>query len=89
MSNHDPVFEHEMRKVLLICGQRYNNMLHETKHGNFVDEFLRGVSHLPITKLNRWLGYIQGMAVASGRTTVEKERNWTRPYLRPLEFGDE
>ena len=32
-------------------------------------------------KVNRWLGYIQGMLICIGLLTIEDERNFTRPYL--------
>lgn len=51
-------------------------------------EFKQGcVDGLPLNKLNRWLGYIQGTLIAWHLTTVEAERNWTRPLFRPLDFG--
>ena len=43
---------------------------------------------LPLLKLNRWLGYIQGSLIQWGITTVEAERDWTRPLFRPLDFKD-
>lgn len=33
------------------------------------------------SKVNRWLGFIQGILISKSITTVEKERNFTRPYL--------
>lgn len=44
---------------------------------------------LPIPKLCRWLGYIQGVLIERGFTTVEIERDWTRPLFRPLDFPGE
>ncbi|RWI96406.1 MAG: hypothetical protein EOR22_06505 [Mesorhizobium sp.] len=41
---------------------------------------------LPIMKLNRWLGYVQGVLIERGLTTVQAERDWTRPLFRPLDF---
>lgn len=35
-----------------------------------------------IGKANRWLGYVQGILIANGLTTVEVERNFTRPYFQ-------
>lgn len=46
-------------------------------------------SGLPERKLCRWLGYIQGVLIERGLTTVEAERDWTRPYFRPLDFPSE
>ena len=56
----------------------------------FVDEFINGCEKkLPLLKLNRWLGYIQGSLIQWEVTTVEDERNWTRPLFRPLDFDNE
>lgn len=33
------------------------------------------------SKVNRWLGFIQGVLIANGITTVNKERDFTRSYL--------
>lgn len=56
---------------------------------DFIEEFLCAVSNrYPLMKLNRWLGYIQGRLIADGMTTVEAERDWTRPYFRPFDFPE-
>ena len=34
-----------------------------------------------VDKYSRWLGYIQGCLISRGITTVEKERNITRPWF--------
>lgn len=33
------------------------------------------------SKVNRWLGYVQGVLITAGLLTVESERNFTRPRL--------
>lgn len=40
----------------------------------------------PLNKLNRWFGFIQGIIIACGFTTVEAERDATRSFFRPLDF---
>jgi hypothetical protein len=56
----------------------------------FLTEFIVGCNNkMPLMKLNRWLGYIQGSLIQWEVTTVENERNWTRPLFRPLDFDDE
>lgn len=32
-------------------------------------------------KYHRWLGYIQGVLITKGYTTVNEERDFTRPYF--------
>ena len=84
-------------KALKTCGERYLEMIHEDiywegspktwKLCDFILEFIRGCDDkLPLMKLNRWLGYIQGCLIERGRTTVEVERDWTRPLFRGLDF---
>lgn len=34
-----------------------------------------------VDKYSRWLGYVQGCLICKGITTVEIERNRTRPWL--------
>lgn len=43
----------------------------------------------PLYKMNRWLGYIQGVLCERKLTDVQTERDWSRPYLRPLDFPEE
>jgi hypothetical protein len=45
------------------------------------------VDKMPLLKLNRWLGYIQGVLIERRVTTVTEERDWTRPLFRPLDFA--
>jgi hypothetical protein len=78
------------------CVQRYKVMLAESgmPYGdplyNFLLELERGCHDgLPLMKLNRWLGYIQGVMIERGITTVTAERDWTRPLFRPLDFRTE
>ncbi len=59
----------------------------------FIEQFrngcVEGPEQLPVEKLLRWLGYIQGVLIERSMTSVEIERNWTRPLFRPLEFPNE
>lgn len=40
----------------------------------------------PMTKgkANRWLGFVQGLLIERGHTTVRAERAFTRPLLKDL-----
>lgn len=77
---------------LIECGVRYFNMQvrkedHDPELMKFTMLFIKEcVCKLPLMKLNRWLGYIQGQLIAQGYTTVQEERDWTRPLFRPLDF---
>lgn len=35
----------------------------------------------PVDKYSRWLGFIQGVVICKGYSSVEKERNITRPWF--------
>jgi hypothetical protein len=77
------------------CAERYRVMLQEHSWPGKIDlavfniEFMTGCRDgIPIPKLCRWLGYIQGVLIANGATTVEAERDWTRPLFRPIDFPE-
>jgi len=87
MFHHDPYYD-----ALIRCGNRYSQMTlvyePDSELRGFINEFIQGcVDGLPLMKLNRWLGYIQGCVIERGYTTVAEERDWTRPLFRPLDFG--
>lgn len=96
-------YERDYYSAIGYCAERYSTMLHtfgypkndDDKHfkdaqlHEFIYETMEGVAkRLPLMKLNRWLGYIQGCMIERGYTTVEAERDWTRPLFRPLDFGE-
>lgn len=87
----------EYHDALLKCGYRYRDMKLATYSEErfavgddllpFINEFIDGCqSGMPVPKLCRWLGYIQGVLIERGLTTVTIERDWTRPLFRPLDF---
>ena len=83
--------EHLYYIALAECGVRYKLMLvrnYDEKLWDFTCEYTDACMKrsLPIPKLCRWLGFIQGVLIERGITTVEAERNWTRPLFKPLDF---
>jgi hypothetical protein len=98
----DDNFDDAYYSALHQCGERYREMIMarwdwsedgmptDTKALlDFVEEFTDGSrTRLPLLKLNRWLGYIQGCLIERIYTTVEEERDWTRPLFRPLDFAN-
>ncbi len=78
---------------LSACLVRYRAMAEEAKRDDlveFIGEFEAAITNrFPLMKLNRWLGYIQGVLITLGITTVTAERDWTRPYFRPIDFADD
>lgn len=79
------------------CCERYRDMLSEAAKTapleldlwKFIHEtmFAARDGH-PVPKLCRWLGYIQGCLIERRLTTVQAERDWTRPLFRPLDFPE-
>ena len=55
---------------------------------DFIKLTMDNVDNYPLEKLNRWFGFIQGIIIASGFTTVQAERDLTRDHFRPLDFND-
>lgn len=87
--------EDQYYTALEICINRYADMLNQyggiatiDSDLQFIDTFNQGLAdRLPLMKLNRWIGFIQGTVIRLGLTTVENERDFTRPLFRPLDFG--
>jgi hypothetical protein len=69
------------------CAERYAAMSEGLDIHSFISvQFASGIKgRLPLYKLNRWLGFIQGTLIALSITTVEMERNWSRPLFAPLD----
>jgi hypothetical protein len=42
---------------------------------------LHNASEMPIDKLSRWLGFIQGILVVRGQISVSDERDFSRPLF--------
>lgn len=80
------------RDALRECGLRYQSMCHTSSVDilltDFVEYFLEQIPTMPLCKLNRWLGFIQGTLIAMGITSVEAERDWTRPLFHPLDYPE-
>lgn len=69
--------------AIMACVDRYRAMTLDRDILDFLTEFNRDV---PLLKIDRWLGYIQGVLIERQATTVEAERDWTRKFFRPLDF---
>ena len=55
---------------------------------DFIKLTIEQLDDNPLEKSNRLFGFIQGILIASGLTTVEKERDATRSFFRPLDFPE-
>ncbi len=47
-------------------------------------EAIDHTSKYPFDKLNRWIGFVQGVLACQGLIQVDQERNFTRPLLHSL-----
>jgi len=71
--------------AIFVCVARYREMAEGMPELlAFLDEFTHEV---PIVKLSSWLGYVQGVLITRGVTTVTIERDATRSLFRPLDFA--
>jgi hypothetical protein len=72
------------------CLDRYRPMAVTAERRDlweFIDQCYDEIGNrAPLHKLNRWLGYIQGVLIEIGCTDVTTERDWSRPHFRPLDF---
>ena len=46
-----------------------------------IDRGISDIDVLPIDKLSRWLGFIQGYLIYNKVTSVDAERDFSRPYF--------
>lgn len=53
---------------------------------DFIKLTMDNVEVYPLEKLNRWFGFIQGIIIACGFTTVQAERDATREHFKHLDF---
>lgn len=67
------------------CLDRYAGMTDDKTLLEFIQEARYRVWNISLPKLSRWIGYIQGTLIAAGITTVQIERDWTRPLFSELD----
>jgi hypothetical protein len=51
---------------------------------NLCREAIDNTPKYPFDKLNRWIGFVQGILACHGLIKVDQERNFTRPLLHSL-----
>jgi hypothetical protein len=52
------------------------------------EEGIKNIMKYPLDKLSRWLGFIQGYIIFSGQSTVEIERDFSRPIFHKAYEAD-
>src|SRR5690606_15385660 len=71
-------------RYLAIIGERESEDGDETSLANLAwmcRTALAGIETLPIDKINRWLGFVQGVLAIRGLITVQGERDFSRPLF--------
>ena len=63
------------------CFQRYSSFALDTASKELINEAIKNSQTLPIDKLSRWLGYIQGVLIERKLTTIQEERDFSRPLF--------
>lgn len=82
-NKHDNEAPHADWQLVFKClFERYREMTKDTELKEFCELSIQKIDKFPLSKINRWLGYVQGTVIAEGCTTVEKERNYTRPLFK-------
>lgn len=70
IENGDPT---SLEHILWMCKELEKKIVPHTGTGFSVDKF------------SRWTGFIQGILISKGLTTVQAERDVTRPWFNPIE----
>lgn len=73
-----------LRLVIYTLFERYKEMLADTEDRvyNLCELGLKEIDTLPIDKLSRWIGYVQGYLIHVKKvTSVEIERDFSRPLF--------
>jgi hypothetical protein len=77
-----------IKEVTKLLFERYRNMIAANSYSFQCDstlwlceKALQRVDEWPIDKTSRWLGFVQATVIAKGLTTIEEERNFSRPLF--------
>lgn len=71
-----------VRDATLHMFERYQSFnIQDKQIAGLLNEGIKQISILPIDKLSRWLGFIQGYVIFNNLTTVNIEREYSRPLF--------
>ena len=71
-----------VREATKICFLRYLSEFNlPTELAILSQKAIDEIDSYPIDKLNRWLGFIQGYLIFNKLTTVDNERDFSRPLF--------
>ena len=76
------VYKCKIREVTKLLFERYLNQFELSEElKNLVLKALEEIHVYPIDKLSRWLGFIQAYVIFTNQTTVDIERDFSRPLF--------
>lgn len=71
-----------VKDVTVVLAHRYMDMSTKwTRTYNLAEAIVLNEKCLPVDKLSRWLGFVQASCIFEGYTTVEAERDFSRPLF--------
>jgi len=62
----------------------FNNDCNSDSLLSLCNEAINNAKDYPFDKMNRWLGFVQGVLVVAQVITVHEERSYTRPIFHKL-----
>ncbi len=72
-----------VRTATIELFKRYKKEFPLNKHEReLIEEAIENHHKYPLDKLSRWLGFIQGTLIERGYTSIDEERNVTRPLFQ-------
>lgn len=74
--------KHNGEALPIFCSLENKNTPEHLK--KMIQEALLNGSIYPTDKLQRWLGYVQGVLTCYGWISVDEERDFTRPLLHSI-----
>lgn len=92
------ILKHKQKMVMLTLFERYRTLVEKAESINdlcppyctktsilrLIDEATINIDIYPFDKLNRWLGFIQGVMAVKAVIDVEAERDFSRPLFHLL-----
>jgi len=73
--------KYTVRDATKECFQRYLGFELDEGSRQLCQKAIEEYNGLPIDKLSRWLGYIQGVIIERNLTTIQTERDFSRPLF--------
>lgn len=74
--------EYKIRDVTKLLFERYLNQFELSEDlKRLSHKAIEEIENYPIDKLSRWLGFVQAYVIFTNQTTVNIERDFSRPFF--------